>query len=163
MNLMRARLIVGLLMLTFAFIGMVITDVYQGGSWDYWKWVVPIYAILALALSLYAKRHASLLREGAHWFSLIAAIFLISHFSQIGLMSRFLAGIVHLVLVSLTVFLAGLYIEPSFLFIGLCLGLLSFFTAVLSEYIYAIALPVLIGCALIFAIWTYLSHRKNQM
>jgi hypothetical protein len=163
----KARFAVGIIMLVLAFFGMVVTDVYKGGSWDYWKWVVPIYAILALGLSIYVKKAKetyspkTLFHEALHWAGLIGSIFLTSHFSALGLMSRFEVGLVHLVLVALAVFTAGIYIEPIFLFIGLCIGGFAFLAAAFVEYIYAVAVPVLIGCAILFGIWVWLSHRKG--
>lgn len=165
-GLWKARFAVGIVMLVLAFFGMVITDVYKGGSWDYWKWVVPVYALLALWLSIYVKKKKEtysprvLVNEALHWSGLIGTIFLTSYFSGLGLMSRFEVGIIHLVLISLAVFLAGIYIESIFLFIGLCLAAFAFLAAVFVEYIYAIAIPVLAGCAILFGIWVWISHRN---
>lgn len=165
-TLWKARFAVGIVMLILAFFGMVITDVYKGGSWDYWKWVVPVYALLALWLSVYIKKQketyspTTLWHEALHWTGLIGTIFLTSYFSEVGIMGRFEIGIIHLVLVSLAVFLAGIYIESIFLLVGLLLGGFAFVTAVFVEYIYAIALPILVGSAFVLAIWVWISHKR---
>src|ERR1700676_2866548 len=52
----KARLSVGIIMLVLAFLGMVVTDVRTVGGWDYWKWMVPVYAILPLWLGGYDNR-----------------------------------------------------------------------------------------------------------
>lgn len=164
----KARLGVGLVMLTLAFLGMVTTDVHSTGGWEYWKWVVPIYALLALWLSWYVKRSKetvtpiTLWHEVLHWAGLILAIFLVSHLSHLGTISRFVAGIFQLILLSFAVFLAGVYIEPIFLLIGLALAILAMATAMFVQYIYAIAIPLLIAAAIAIALWVWLSHQKSK-
>ena len=69
----KARLSVGIIMLALAFLGMIVTDVRTVGGWDYWKWMVPVYAILALWLSWYVKRKQqtvspiTIWHEVLHW------------------------------------------------------------------------------------------------
>ena len=164
----KARLSVGILMLVLAFLGMVVTDVHTTGGWEYWKWIVPVYAVLALWLSWYTKRQLKTIspitvwHELLHWAGLICAIFLVSHLVQIGTISRFIAGIFHLILLSLAVFLAGIYIESILILIGIILGIFALLTALLVEYMYAFAIPILVGGILIVAIWVWISHQKFQ-
>lgn len=164
----KARLGVAIAMLAIAFVGVVITDLYQGGGFDYWKWAVAIYALLALWLSYYVKKQKEafqpmmLLREALHWGALIGTIFLVSYLASTGVMSRFVGGIMHLILTSLAVFLAGVYIEPTFLIIGVCLAIFAVLTAVLVEYMYAIAIPMIIAAVLLVVIWVWISHKKSS-
>ena len=51
-----ARLSVGVAMLILAFLGIILTDLRTEGGWGYWKWTVPIYALMALWLSWYERR-----------------------------------------------------------------------------------------------------------
>jgi hypothetical protein len=162
----KARLTVGIIMLVLAFLGMVITDVQKVGGWDYWKWMVPVYAILALWLSWYVKRKQQTIspitiwHELLHWAGLICAIFLVSHLVQLGTISRFIAGIFHLILLSLAVFLAGIYIETIFILIGIVLGVFALLTAMLVQYMYAFVIPVAIAAVLVTAIAVWISHKK---
>lgn len=164
----KARLGVGLAMLVLAFLGMIVTDVQREGGWEYWKWIVPVYAILALWLSWYVKRQKqtvspiTIWHELLHWFGVIGAIFLISYLVHLGTLSRFIAGIVQLVLLSLGVFLAGIYIEPIFILIGLILGVFAAFTAVLVQYMYTIIIPIFIGGAIVLALSVWISHKRFQ-
>jgi hypothetical protein len=164
----KARFIVGLVMIVLAFIGMVLTDVRKEGGWDYWKWMVPVYAILALWLSWYVKRGMQTIRvitmwhEVLHWVGLILAIFLVAHLVQLGIISRFIAGIFHLILLSLALFLAGIYIEPTFIVIGIILGFFGLFTAIFVQNMYVIAVPILIGGALLLAISLWVSHQRSK-
>ncbi len=164
----QARISVGLTMLVLAFIGMINTDIDKGGGWDYWKWIVPVYALLALWLSWYVKREKQTIspitigHELLHWLGVIGAIFLISYLVNLGTLSRFNAGIVHIIILSLGVFLAGIYIEPIFLLIGLLLGFVGVLSAFLAQYMYTIIIPVFIGGALILVLSVWISHKRFQ-
>lgn len=164
----KVRLIVGSIMLGLAFIGMVMTDIRQTGGWDYWKWVVPIYAILALWLSWYVKRQTQVVspisigHELLHWGGLILSVFLVSYFVHLGTISRFIAGLFNLTLLSLSVFIAGVYLDHIFLLIGVILGVFALLTALLVQYMYAIAIPIALGGAIVLAIYLWISHSKPQ-
>lgn len=164
----KARLGVGVVMLLLAFLGMVVTDVRSKGGWDYWKWVVPIYAILALWLSWYMRRQRQTIspitlgHEVLHWLGVIAAVFAVSFFVHLGIIGRFIAGIFDLTLLGLGVFIAGIYIESTFLFIGIVLGLLACLSAMVVQYLYAILIPLMIGGVAILGIMTWLSHQKAK-
>lgn len=162
----KARLIVGFIMLALAFLGIVMTDIQTTGGWNYWKWIVPIFAILALWLSWYVKRQKQIVspikiwHELLHWLGLILAIFLVSYLEKIGNVSRFVAGIFHLILLSLTVFIAGIYIETVFIFVGIVLGIFALLTAVFIQYLYAIAIPIIIGAIIVIVMSVWLSNRS---
>ncbi len=164
----KARLVVGSIMLGLAFIGMVITDVQKTGGWDYWKWVVPVYAILAIWLSWYVKRQNQIVspisigHEILHWAGLILSIFLVSYFVHLGTVSRFIAGLFDLTLLSLAVFIAGVYLDHIFLLVGVVLGVFALLTALLVQYMWAIAIPVAIGGVGVLAIYLWLAHSKSQ-
>ncbi len=164
----KARLGVGLAMLVLAFLGMIITDIQKGGGFDYWKWVVPIYAILALWLSWYVKREKQTIspitigHEILHWIGVIGAIFAISYLVHLGALSRFNAGMVHMIILSLGVFLAGIYIESIFLIIGIALGAFGILSAFLAEYMYTVIVPIFIGGIFILSLSIWLSHKKFQ-
>jgi len=164
----KARFAVGLIMLFLGFIGVVLTDIRTTGGWDYWKWVVPVYAILTLWLSWYVKRQKQIIspisiwHELLHWVGLILAVFLVSYLVHLGTFSRFMAGIVNLLLLSLTVFIAGAYLDHVFLLVGVVLGIFALLTALLVQYMYAIAIPILLGGAAVLGIYLWISHPKRQ-
>lgn len=161
-----ARLFVGVTMLLLAFIGIIVTDLRISGGWEYWKWTVPIYAALALWLSWYERRTQETLspitlwHELLHWLGLFGAIVLIEVYVQMGLLSRSVASLVALVLLALTIFAAGVYIESTFLLIGIILGIFAAIVAIAIKFLYAFTIPVLIIgiIAMVFMIWN--SNRK---
>lgn len=164
----KARLGVSVAMLTLAFLGLVVTDVKSTGGWDYWKWIIPIYALLALWLSWYIKRQKETLspitlgHELLHWFGLIATVFLVSMFVKQGIVSRYAAGLFDLSLLALGVFMAGIYIEWTFLATGLVLGVMAFLSSFIVQYLFAFIIPLLIAGAIITALTLWISHRKTN-
>ena len=161
----RARLIVGLIMLVCAFIGLVVTDLWRDGAWNYWRYMSPVFALLSLWLSWYLRRGAKALssttiwHEIAHWVGLIGAVWLVTGFVNLGLIGRFEASMQVLIMLALTVFTNGIYTEHTFIAIGIVLGLLAAVVAFINKYLFAIMLPVL-ALALIVVIWFL--HRKKS-
>lgn len=161
----KARFIIGIIMVILSFVGLVITDIWKTGAWNYWRFTAPVYAAMCMWLSWYLrkKQHSisfiKLWHEIVHWIALILAVFLFSLFTEMGIMGRFEAGLAILTLLALTIFLGGLYIEPSFLIIGILLGFFAAGAAFMAAYLYSVMLPVALGCiALIF----WLTFRKRQ-
>ena len=161
----QARLGVGIAMLFLAFLGMIVTDVRATGGWDYWKWMVPVYAILALWLSWYVRRQTqavspiTLGHELLHWIGLVLAVFLVSYLVHLGTISRVIAGIFDLVLISFAVFLAGIYIERTFILIGVILGIFALLAATVVQYLYGFLVIFLVAGALVTAITVWISHK----
>lgn len=156
-----ARFAVAILMLTLAFLGILITDFKASGGWSYWKWTIPVYAILALWLSWYERRGKEVLspitiwHEVLHWFALFAVTLLIEIYVHMGLLSRSLASLFALTTLALTVFTIGIYVESTFLLIGIVLGVFAAIVAFAIKFLYALAIPVLlIGVAIVaYMIW----------
>jgi hypothetical protein len=163
-----ARLFITLIMAVLAFIGMVVTDIHKEGSWTYWKWIIPVYALLALWLNWYIRSKKETLspitiwHEILHWLGLIAAVFLIAFFVHEGLVSRFIAGLFNLTLLALTLFTLGVYIEPTFIFIGLLLGAFAFIASFVVEYFYALTLPIFIIALLGIFVLLFIYKRKHR-
>lgn len=163
----KARLFVGILMLVFAFLGVIVTDIWRDGSWNYWRVMSPVFAVLSLWLSWYMRKggkklnSATIWHELAQWAGLIGAVYLMSGFVHIGLVSRFEASLQVLVMLALTVFVNGIYTEHSFIVIGLLLGLLAGVIALINQYLFAILIPVaIVGVTAL--VWMFHRARKKE-
>lgn len=164
-KILKIRFIAGLFLLFLGFLGLIITDVQRDGGWLYWRIIIPFFALVSLWMSWYLreKKHFTLSdiwHEILHWLGLILAIYLLSRFVTIGLLGRFEAGLVALSMLGLATFLAGIYIESTFLFIGLALGIFAYSLAFLDQYLYALVLPVIL--AAVIAIFWLVYRRKNK-
>lgn len=154
----KMRLFIALVMLILAFIGLIVSDLHQNGAWVYWRIMVPVFALLSIFLSSYLrwqgafKTAITIWHELLQWFGLALAVYLISKYVTIGLMGRFEAGLAVLTLLALTIFIAGIYVEMTFVFIGLLLGFFAAAAAMLTAYTYTIMLPLTIGIAVLL-IW----------
>ncbi|MEM7175524.1 MAG: hypothetical protein AAF443_06340 [Chlamydiota bacterium] len=160
----RVRALVALAMLVFSFVGLVISDLKREGAWNYWRVMVPVFAVFCLFLSWYLRHHKHVIsattiwHELAQWLGLILAVYLVSVFVGIGLIGRFQAGLIVLVLLALTTFITGIYIESTFLAIGIVLGLFAAGAALLAAYLYTVMLPItIVVAALLF--WIAKRHH----
>jgi len=160
----KMRLLIGIIMLGLAFVGLIASDLRQNGAWNYWRIMVPIYALLCLFLSWYLRKrkHAvspvTVWHELVQWAGLALSVYLVSIFVKIGLLGRFEAGLVVLTLLSLTIFIAGIYVETTFILIGVLLGLFAAGAALLAAYLYTVMLPLTLVVAVLL-VWA--SRRKH--
>ena len=96
--------------------------------------------------------------EILHWAALVAAVFLISAFVRMGVLGRFEAGLVIITILGLTTFIAGIYIEISFIVIGIAMGFFAVGGALAQEYLYYMMIPVLL---ILIAFIFWLTHRMK--
>lgn len=165
----RIRTIIGLLMLILAFIGLIITDTNRDGAWIYWRIMSPIYAILSIGLSWYLRNKKTfqlkveIWQEILHWIGLILAVYIISTFVNIGLIGRFEAGLMVLIVLAVTTFLAGIYHDVIFMILGAILAIFSIGAALLNQYLYTIMLPITLvaGFVMMFVIYRNFHHSQN--
>ena len=163
----RARLIVGLVMLILSFVGLIVSDLFHNGAWNYWRVMVPIYAVLSIWLSWYLRQKAhkvtmiKIWHEILHWVALVIGVYLVSMFVKMGIVGRFEAGLEVLIMLALTTFLAGVYHDMIFLIIGIILGCFTAGAAFFTEYLYSVMLPLTIIAALSM-VWLIHHHHKKS-
>lgn len=154
----KMRLFIAIIMLGLSFIGLIVSDLRANGAWNYWRVMVPVFAVLCLFLSWYLRHKQKIMtvttiwHELVQWFGLALGVYLISVFVNSGLIGRFEAGLVVLTMLALNTFITGIYVESTFFVIGILLGLFAAAAALLAAYIYTIMLPVTIGVAVLL-IW----------
>lgn len=162
----KIRLGIGLLMLLIGFIGLIITSANKQGGWDYWRWTAVAYALLSISMNWHLKKIGwkkelfTIWQEILHWSGLLLSIWLISFIVRIGQQDRFEASLEVLILLALTTYLAGVYIETSFIPIGLLLGLFAAGLALFDEYLYAILIPLTI-LGILYMVWE--SRRARNL
>ncbi len=161
----KLRLCIGLLMLILGFIGMIVTDISRDGAWLYWRNISAVFAILSLSLSIYLQKMRwkttvfTIWHELFHWVGLLLTIVTIDYFVTTGIMGRFQAGLVALALLAFATYLIGVYIETTFIPVGIILGVFAAGTALFAAYIYSIILPLTIIAALV-VVW--MVHRMHK-
>jgi MFS family permease len=161
----RVRFIVGISMFVLVFIGMIFTDVKKDEAWVFWRIISVIFALLSLGMSFYLRHHkwkdsvVTIWHELLHWLGLILSVFIVSIIVELGIMGRFEASLQVLILLSLATYLAGVYIEPTFLFIGVLLGLFAIGLTMASLYMFTIMIPV---AAIAFFAFMYFIRKKSH-
>ena len=151
----KARFIVGALMILLSLIGLIMATLRQDGAWNYWRVMVPVFALFCLFLSWYlrSKEHSLSLvliwHEILHWVGLLIAVYLVSVFVNLGIVGRFGASLEVLTLLAFALFTAGIYIEFSFMPIGILLGFFAAGAGVIAEYLYTVMIPLTIAAIIV--------------
>ena len=163
----KARLLVCLLMLTLAFVGLVVMDLHPNGYWLYSQIMAALYAMLSLWLFWYLHRgqhkvHGSTIwHQMLHWLGLLLVVYLTSIFVSTGVMGSTQAGLVTLTLLALTIFLAGVYTDTSFMLIGITLAIFAAGAAMIQAYLSALMIPVILVAALVIYIMLHREKRRS--
>jgi len=151
----RARFITGLVMILLSLAGLIMSTLRQDGALSYWRVMVPVFALLCLWLSWYLRTRDSQLtfsdiwHELLHWAGLLLAVYLISLFVNSGVLGRFEASLQVLTLLAFALFVAGIYIEFSFIPIGILLGLFAAGAGLIAEYLYTVMIPLTVVAIII--------------
>jgi|GEM_PF-933150 hypothetical protein len=160
----KARLIVSLILLIASTVGVIITYFSPAFAWSYWCYMVIFFALLCIWLSWYVARHHQvdknvIWREILHWLGLMIAVLIISFVVKSGLISYLIGALFVLVLLGLTLFLAGVHFDAVFMVIGILLWLLAILTVFFVKYLIVILVPVAVLIGLLF-VWRYLSKSR---
>ncbi len=161
----KVRMVISSVLLFLSLVGVVISCLDRESSFSRWYWTgaVIIFAILSLWLNrkegTKPKRVTGLaIWHGAlHWLALLVIIFHIHLLVYSGITDNITAGLVILLLLALTTFLAGLYYDSIFALIGIILFILAIFTTLLYQYV---LLVVIIAIIVIAAVIYWLYRRK---
>lgn len=161
----KARLIVSLTMLALAFVGLMIMDLHPRSYWVFSQIMAGLYAVLSLWLFWYLHRgehkvHGSTIwHQLLHWLGLLLAVYITSIFVSTGVMASVQAGLMTLTLLALTIFLAGVYTDTSFMLIGITLAIFAAGAALVQAYLSALMIPVILLAALVIYI---MLHREKK-
>lgn len=164
----KARLFVSMAMLVLAFIGLVVIDIHAKSYWVYCRIMAVLYALLSIWLFWYLNRgkektHASTIwHQILLWIALLAAIYITSVFVDTGVMGSTQAGLVALLLLSLTIFIAGIYANPSFMLIGITLAAFAVAAAYIEAYLSIVMIPIIIVVGLIIYVIHHFQKRKAR-
>lgn len=163
----KARLGVGIAMLALAFLGVLLTFFLTNGGWEYWTWIAPVYAILVLGLSWYIRREKEIAHpiwhEMLHWLGLFIAVLLIILYVHLGIVSKNMGALFVLTLLAFSVFIAGVYVEKTFLLIGAVLALFALMVAYTAKLMLALVLVILVLAAVGIGYMVWHSHKKGQI
>lgn len=164
----KARLIVSLAMLAFAAVGLIIMDLHPKGYWLYSQVMAVSYAGMSIWLFWYLHRGeqsvsgSTIWHQLLHWVGLLLAVYITSIFVSTGVMASVQAGLMTLTLLALTIFLAGVYTDSSFLLIGVALAVFAAGAALIQAYLSALMIPIFILTALVIFIMVHRDKKQPK-
>ena len=163
----KSRFIVCLFLLVLSFIGMILTSIKPNWGWVYWRIMAVVFAVVCLWLNYYLKRKAAngpaIWKELLHWLALLLAIYLVAVLENTGIFGSLEAGITVLAMLSLTVFLAGLYIDTAFILLGIVLAVFVVVATLVEAYLTVIIIPVaVIAAVVLFLVVRSSRPKRNQ-
>ena len=127
-----------------------------------------LYALLSLWLFWYLHRGEHKVHGGTiwhqllHWLGLLLAVYITSIFVRTGVMASLQAGLMTLTLLALTIFLAGIYTDTSFMLIGITLAIFAASAALLQAYLSALMIPVILLAALVIFVILHREKKRPQ-
>lgn len=149
----NVRLTIGLIMLGIAFIGLIIMNIHSHTFWVYTRIMAFVYAILSLTLYILLDRttkkkfRTTIWLQLIQWLGLLGTLYVVNVFVNSGMMSGMQAGLTTLLLLALTLFLAGIYSDIMFIFIGVSLAIFAVVTASVESHLWLIMIPILLIAA----------------
>lgn len=163
----KARLIVSLVMLVLALISLIMMEIHQNAYWVFTCIMAAIDAVLCIWLVWYVKRHDGTSFPGnlwhmiLHWIGLLAILYLITAFVSRGTLDVTEAGLIALMVLALTLYLAGIYTDTTFMLIGITLAILAAGTILVKAYLWLIMIPVIVVVAIILFLMINRDRRKT--
>ncbi len=150
------------LLLVLSFVGVAYTDIAGIRSINFWLWMIPVFACAAIVLewSRYIRGEIDgfhfIRQQLLHWTAVFIAIKLVFILLHIGRLPNNAASYVLMTIMSLSTFLAGIYIGWRFIVLGMFIALATILAAYLEAYVW-ILIPVAI---FIIALALYLAWSK---
>jgi hypothetical protein len=144
-------------------IGFAMVDFRPQFVGTYWSFLGPIGGVLSGYLGWKSSRHLGQLNRSeafqtaTHWFSMMIAIVMTSTLIDFGYITPKGLGLVILILVSLSYFMAGNYLDKNMRKIGIVMALGFFPIAFLGQYVWT-ALGIIVSAGLVL---TAIIERKN--
>jgi hypothetical protein len=163
---LQVQLAICLVMLALALIGLVVMNFYPAAFWKYSLWMAFLYAVMSIGMFLYTHRGQDLFfstvwHQLLHWLGMLLAIMVIFTFVRTEVITSIQAGMVMLMLLAFSIFLAGVYADPFFMIIGLVLGVFAVAASYIHAYLPLLMIPViLVAAGLIFVL---IHHEKKKV
>lgn len=159
----RARGILLLVLLVLSMIGLGLTDWDKGKAAWYWVVMIPVFGAInfwldrgrlhqdGYSLTVAVRKHV------LHWLGLLIGFKLLFVLVIVGILQSEEAGLVALIMLAMTSFLAGVHFDWMFMLVGGVLGIAVLVAAYLQQYFLMVMIPL---CAVI-AVMGFLLRKKS--
>ena len=145
-----------------AFIGVVITDISPADAHVYWVAMLVVYASVAIysgrkqAKIKGEKLGGLILKQVIHWGGSLVAILCVYTLLHTGTVTDEEAGLIILLLLALTTFLAGGHVGWRYYVLGALLALITVVAVYIEEFMWVI---MLVGIAIIAITFFWSKHK----
>ncbi len=152
-------------LLILCFVGVAYTNFASSGSYRYWLWMIPVFALAAIISewSRYKKHEIDgyhfIRQQILHWGAVFIAVKTVFLLNQVGRFDNDATALALMTVISLSTFLAGVYIGWRFLMLGLFITLATLLVAYLEAYIWVL-IPVAIGIVAVGILVAWWEFRK---
>lgn len=153
-------------MLFLALVGMGLTQALENGAWEYWLFVVIVYAALGLWRSSgKAKQQGQpikqlISRELAHWMILLAFMGVVVLLERKEIINRDSASYIALMFLGLGCCLAGIHFDWMLMIVGVVLAVMTVALATLEQY--TVVVWVIMVLTVIAAVAYFYFKSKDQ-
>jgi hypothetical protein len=143
--------------------GIAVADFSSKYGLRYWFAMVPLFAGASILIGWSRARRQGettlgiLGRQALHWSVLPLAVYLVYLLEQTGRLNRDDAGLVALLALAVTTFLAGVHFDWRLGVLGALLGVTAACAALIEEFFWILLIPALIAAAI-----TVLWHRRSN-
>lgn len=138
-------------------VGIAVSDFSTQYGLTYWMVMVPLFAAASIFSGWFrARGHGQsvagiLWRQAFHWAAAALAVYLIYLFERTGRVNDEDAGLVTLLVLALTTFLAGVHFDWRLALLGLVLGAAAAAAALIEQFFWVLSLPaLLVGLVVIY-------------
>lgn len=162
----KVRLITLCVMLVLALAGIGFTQATESGAWEYWLFVIVVYAALGLWRSTRSAKQAgqsikkSIAKELSHWATLLAFLAALLLLERREIINRDSASYFAVMLLALTCCLAGVHIDWLLLVVGISLTIMLLSMAML-EQLSAWIIMILVACLAVG--FFYLKSKRENL
>ena len=150
-------------------IGMGLTQAMEKGAWEYWLFVVIVYAGLGLWRStgkakLEGRPFNKLIgRELAHWMMLLAFMGVVLLLERKEIVNRDSASYVALMLLGLGCCLAGVHFDGLLTIVGVVLAVMTISLATLEQYTVVVWVIMVVAVVAAAAFFYYKSKHPESV
>ena len=153
-------------MLVLALVGMGMTQASESGAWEYWLFVVLVYAALGLWKCFRRAKQTgqsipkSIGRELSHWATLIGFLAVLLLLERREVVNRQSASYFALMLLALSCFMAGVHIDWLLLVVGVVLAIMLVAMATLEQFSVVLWI-IMIAVAGLAAAFFYVKSKRG--
>ena len=165
---LRARIIMGLFLLTLSIIGVGITDYAPKRAFNYWLVMVPLFGVVCVVHAWRSSKKGDgkitvglLRRLLLHWAGLLFFVYIIWRLVNIGEVGADVAGLFTLMLLALTTYLAGVHYDWMFILLGAVLAVFAASAAIVEQYLLLWMVPIAVVAGLIL-FFKFRGHGKKE-